>query len=202
MRWVGARQRSIWQALVQNCKNTKQHRTCGGVCSSEAISVKIHKSFNFYVMSCCFSRAFSVGGNLFLDKGAGEHRRHLMIYTPEGRFGPRGCFWTFAGLVLLFPCRPNQHPAAWGGLGAASGEQMKKSWKVNKVNNKMPLGQSHLFTTFLFLLGLTVRQQQKGGEARLLLFRLFCFCLAAFRLFTGVSDISLFGVWLQRGSPG
>jgi hypothetical protein len=57
----------------------------------EAISAKIPKSFYFYFVSRFCSRAFTVVGNLFLDKGAGEHRRHLMIFT-EGLFLAEGLF--------------------------------------------------------------------------------------------------------------
>ena len=66
----------------------------------------------------------------------------------------------------------------------------------------MPLGRSGLFTTFLFLLGSTVRPQQKGGEARLLLFRLFLFSLAALEFFSGGSDICLSADRLPWGSLG
>ena len=57
----------------------------------EAISAKIPKSFYFYFVSRFCSRAFTVVGNLFLDKEAGEHRRHLMIFT-EGPFWAEGLF--------------------------------------------------------------------------------------------------------------
>jgi hypothetical protein len=57
----------------------------------EAISAKIPKSFYFYFVSRFCSKAFTVVGNLFLDKGAGEHRRHLMIFT-EGPFLAEGLF--------------------------------------------------------------------------------------------------------------
>jgi len=90
----------------------------------EAISATIRKHNYFYFVSRFCSRAFSVVGNIFLDRGADEHRRHLMVFT-GGPFWAEGLFFQFAGLVLPFPCRPNQLPAAWGGSGAIFGEKYR-----------------------------------------------------------------------------
>jgi hypothetical protein len=113
-------------------------------------------------------------------------------FSPEGCFGPRGCLWTFAGLVLLFPCRPNQLPAAW--VQFPEKKQEDTTFMKFIKNTKNAPGRRRLFTSFLFLLGSTVRQWHERGGVRLLLFTLFLFCLVARVLFTGVSDIPVFKV--------
>ena len=92
----------------------------------EAILAKIPKSFYFYFVSRFCSRAFTVVGNLFLDKEAGEHRRHLMIFTKRP-------FWAEGLLLNVF-----EHAQAWfyssragqinfSGLGPVFDERMKKT---------------------------------------------------------------------------
>ena len=176
----------------------------------EAISAKIPKSFYFYVVSRFCSRAFPVVGNLFLDKGAGEHRRHLMIFT-EGPFLVEGLFLNAFEhtQAWLYSSRADQ--INFQRLGASFRRKneediilLRFSTKVEHVRKtKTPLGRNDLFTTFLFLLGSTVRPQRKGGDATLLLlFRLFLFCLAALEFFSGGSDICLSADRLPWGSLG
>ena len=174
---------------------------------AEAILAKIPKSFYFHFVSRFCSRAFAVVGNLSWTRMP-VNIEGTQWFPPNCPFGPRGCFWMFLNMRRPGFTLPVQTKSTSSGLGPVSGNKneedimfLRFSTKVEKVKN-LPLGQNDLFTTFLFLLGSTVRPQQKGGEVRLLLFRLFLFCLAAMELFSGGSDICLSADRLPWGSLG
>ena len=134
----------------------------------DAISATICNCDYFYFVSRFHSRAFSVVGNISLDKGAGEHQRHLMIFT-GGPFWAEGLLLNIGRPRFTLPVQTKSTSSGLGRLGCNFRRQKQEStiFMFFSKTNKKCFGHFSLFTTFLFLLGVQTPTRHENDETRL-----------------------------------